>query len=173
MSSQDFTTTLLFLFYHGPSRLHLGNPTLHVEPGFYYFLVLYYFSTVLFHDLLFHYLLLCYLLLYYSTTTPAVCISETQPDMSSQDVTMFLFQYCAVPLFTSVLFTTLLFTFILFYHDPSRLHLGNQALHVQPGFYYSTMLLFYYFSTVLFHDLLCYVTIYFLSICPRKPNLAC
>ena len=52
------------LFYHDPSRLHLGNPTLHVEPGF-YILLFYYFRTVLLHDLRFY-----YLLLYYFTILP-------------------------------------------------------------------------------------------------------
>ena len=82
---------LLYCSTTTPSCLHLGNPTLHVEPGF-------------FSILLFNYLLLYYLLLYYSTTTPAACISETKRCMLSQDFTILLFQNCTIPLFTILLF---------------------------------------------------------------------
>ena len=81
-------TTLPFaviLFYHDPSRLHLGNPTLHAEQGFYYFTLYYVAFSVLYHSTTFHYLLFYflrpyYVLLYYSTMIPAVCISERLAD---------------------------------------------------------------------------------------------
>ena len=66
-----------------------------------------------------------------------VCISETQPCMLSQEFTILLFQFCAIPLFTILLFTTLLYK--LLYHDPSRLHLGNPPVPVEPGFYNFTI----------------------------------
>ena len=136
---------------------------MHVESGSYY-LLFYYFSTVLFHYLLIT--IHCFTLpFYHSTTTPAVCISETEPCMLSQDFTIFLFQnfrtvllhyllfyylrlyyfyystttpavcfsqidLCRLSFEISVLYYSTIhyFTILLFYHDPSRLHLGNRAV---------------------------------------------
>ena len=93
-------STIYLLFYHDPSRLHLGNRPAPVHPGFYYFTILefYYFSTILFYYVLLQ--TVNYSTIYYSTTTPAVCISETDLRRFTQDFTILLFQYCTILLCT-------------------------------------------------------------------------
>ena len=80
--------------------------------------------------------------IYYSTTTPAVCISETDLRRFTQDFTILLFQYCTLVLCTIFLLTIPLFAILprpqpfasrkptcagspsillFYYHDPSRL----------------------------------------------------
>ena len=87
------------------------------------------------------------LLFYYSfTTTPAVCISETDLRRFAQDFTILLVQYCTILLCTILLLTIPLY--LLFYHDPSLLHLGNRPAPVHQGFYY---LHFFYFTILLFY----------------------
>ena len=78
---------------------------------------------------------------YYSTTAPAVCISETDLRRFTQDFTILLVQYCTILLCNILLLTI---PYLLFYHDPSRLHLGNRPAPVHPGFYDFTILLLFY-----------------------------
>ena len=66
-------------------RLHLGNRPAPVHPGFYYFaILLFQYCTILLRTIL----LLTIPLFYYSTTTPAVCISETDLRRFTQDFTI-------------------------------------------------------------------------------------
>ena len=111
-------------------RLHLGNRPAPVHPGFYYFTIQY--CTIL----------LCTILL---LTIPLFTILPRPHPFASRKPT------CAGS--PRIL---LFYYFLLFYHNPSRLHLGNRPAPVHPGFYYFAILLFYYFSTVLFYYVLFY-----------------
>ena len=83
--------SLLLLFYHAPSRLHLENRTVPFEPGFTILLIIHYFTTILLYFLLVDCLRCYYLLLYCFTAPPAVCISKTELRRLSQDFAVLLF----------------------------------------------------------------------------------
>ena len=106
---------LYLLFYHDPSRLHLGNRPAPVHPGFYYFTISVLYSCTM------YYFPVNYSTICYSTTTPAVCISETDLRRFTQHFTILLPRPQPFSYFT-----------ILLYHDPSRLHLANPPLQVVP-----------------------------------------
>ena len=94
-----------------------------------------------------YYFTVNYSTIYYSTTTPAVCISETDLRRFTR---ILLFYYFTIS--------------VLFYHDPSRLHLGNRPAPVHPGFYCFTILLFQYCTILLCTILL--LTILLFTILP-------
>ena len=137
--------TILLLFYHDPSRLHLGNRPAPVHPEFYYstILLFYYFTILLFY---YFTILLFY---YYSTTTPAVCISETDLRQFTQDFTILLVRYCTILLCTNLLLTIPLFTIL---PRPQPFASRKPTCAGSPRillFYYFTILLFYYFTIIL------------------------
>ena len=86
--TQDFT--ILLLFYHDPSRLHLGNRPAPVHPGFYYFTIL----LLFYHD-------------------PSRCISETDLRRFTQDFTILLFCYFTI----SVLYYSTMYYFTVNYSN--------------------------------------------------------
>ena len=203
----------ILLFYHDPGRLHLGNRPAPVHPGFYYLtILLFQYCTILLCTILLLTIPLFAILprpqpfasrkptcagsprillfYYYSTTTPAVCISETDLRRFTQDFTILLFQYCPILLCTILLLTIPLFTIL---PRPQPFASRKPTCAGSPGillFYYFTtilprpqpfasrkptcagspkILLFYYFSTVLFYYVVFtvnYSTIYYSTTTP-------
>ena len=76
---------------------------------------------------------------YYSTTAPAVCISETDLRQFTQDFTILLFQYCTILLCTILLLTIPLFTIL---PRPQPFASRKPTCAGSPR-----ILLFYYYST--------------------------
>ena len=102
--------------------------------------------------------------------------ASRKPTCAGSPRTLLFYYFTISLLFYYVLFT-LLFAIILFYHDHSRLHLGNRPAPVHPGLYYFTILLFYYFtiSILLFYYVLFtvdYSTICYYTILPRPEPFA-
>ena len=155
-----------------------------------YFFVL--FAVLLFLAILLYYLLFCCILLYCVLSTillvyhaPSRLHLESRPVLVEPGFYYFitlLFHYCTILLLyyltisllyycsnycfcITLLLYCLLLTILLVYHAPSRLHLENRSAPVEPGFCHYIILLFQYYTTVLFTVLLFrYYTILLLTV---------